>query len=854
LDSCQRLAVGRALFTPQLSLIAGGPGTGKSRVLAEIVHQARQRDWRVLLVAASTAGLEAVLRFVPEPRDWISLVPLTTTPDLELGNQARRAQSEAIRAAQQTLAEVCTLQAALATPGEVEARAVALCEEYRRAEEAHAALLQAEQNQDAEVQANWSEHPEWAESRDHFTKLSHALEQRLHQCLEQFQLNEQALEQLHKQRDALASRQQCRQSGHWVSPAWWAALIAGDPGQALSECQRREDELQTLRATLTAEKEALTAEREALEREQTNEAQAFREQLRHRAAEQHARLHHQWQEQRQDWQTRWDTMLPLATLPEAVRSNLVPPAPLEEGVGPQEFEAAVAHWRDQAERLRQTVQSLREMHERWLQAVERHPFEAALRAGAGVMATTANCLPLLPSAGGFDLVLVEEAHRLTDADLLALGDLGTRCTLVGDPAAARQPNRFTHCWQRWFRDSRAHSTAWKRENEQLVAVLHPERNYEADWVSGETVFDHPEVELRIAHPPGGDPFLVEVRFPGSMPLPEALQFLASQGETRICEVDRPNVAWRQHGTEITLEWHAQHSEEAETACPTHPAAGHCLTLEPGVCEHLTAGGSQGWKTASLVFESQAGWTAERVRDWLHDRLGWCPSDRATLLDRSYRTPAIVRFQPVSARGRSGALEIDLREPELLPGPPWLPHEVRAQLPATGLVNPAEACAIVELLAEWLADPVFVAEIERAGDAGTRPPIALLTPYAAQAVLLRGLIQRAEFHPSYGEWLEVSTLEAFAQRECDTAVVSLTRSAPQRIVSYGETGDDLGIALTRATHRLVLLGDPATLARRVQRGESRSIEAHHARQILALCPEAPAEVPARPIRSRESSTV
>ena len=170
------------------------------------------------------------------------------------------------------------------------------------------------------------------------------------------------------------------------------------------------------------------------------------------------------------------------------------------------------------------------------------------------------------------------------------------------------------------------------------------------------------------------------------------------------------------------------------------------------------------------------------------------------------------------------------------------------------MNPAEACAIVDLLAELLADPLTVAEGERMYRESGMPPIAVLTPYAAQAVLLRELLCRAEFHPRFGEWLEVSTLDEYRQRECWFAVVSLTRSAPQRVVSYGEMGDELALALSRATHRVVLVGDAATLGRRVQRGEPRSLEAEMARLLLSLCPEPPAEIPSRPIRSRESSTV
>jgi hypothetical protein len=840
LDSCQRLAVGRALSTPHLALIAGRPGTGKSRVLAEIIHQARGRGWRVLLVSAHAAGLEAVLRHTSDPGTWVSLVPLRALRDLSI--LAQQARTEALQTAQLALREAQALRAALPSIDEIATQATALWVEYRAGEEARASLELSATNLEVQVEAQWAHQPEWVAQHEHFTRLSQALEQRLQKCVEQLRLHEQELEQLHKQQEALTSRQQCRQTGHWVSPSWWAALLAGDAGTALVECQRREQELQAIQATLLAEKEALTAEREALEREQTQEAQAARERLRQQISVEHARQTQLAEQQRQHWHSRWQSLLaqsvPSSPWDTWLREQMRVPPP-----GPE------AHilWREQAEQLQQRVQEQVEQQERWIHLLEQHPFETALRASAGVLVTTPAILPLQEQ---FDLVLVDDAHRLADGDLLALSERGTRCTLVGDPYAARQANRFTQCWQHWYCDPRGHSTTWKHEGDHLVAVMCPEHRYEPTWLTAEPMFDHPEIELRIAHPPQGEPYLAQVCFPAATTLPEALQFLAAQGETRLSEIDQPNVAWGQHGGSITLQWLPERASDAP--------AGPCVTLEAGVCEHLVAGQPHGWKTASLVFDAGQGWTGQRVRDWLQERLGWCPSDRATLLDRPYRCPPVMRFVPVPAHGRSqgrtGPLEVDLHEPERLPGPPWLPPEVRVQLPTSGLVNPAEACAIVDLLAELLADPLIVTEGERAFRESGTPPIALLTPFAGQAVLLRELLRRAEFHPRFGEWLEVSTLDEYRQRECWFAVVSLTRSAPQHVVSYGEVGDELALALSRATHRVLLVGDPATLSRRVQRGEPRSLEAEMARLLLSLCPEPLAEIPPRPVRSRESSTV
>src|SRR5262249_1501514 len=61
LDDVQREAVPRGVQTPDISLIQGLPGTGKSRVVAEIIRQCAARNQRVLFLAGSSAALDRVL-------------------------------------------------------------------------------------------------------------------------------------------------------------------------------------------------------------------------------------------------------------------------------------------------------------------------------------------------------------------------------------------------------------------------------------------------------------------------------------------------------------------------------------------------------------------------------------------------------------------------------------------------------------------------------------------------------------------------------------------------------------------------------------------------------------------------
>src|SRR5262245_29701731 len=61
LDPQQRDAVARALETPDLCLVQGLPGTGKTRVAAEVVRAAAARGQRLLVAAASPAAVDRLL-------------------------------------------------------------------------------------------------------------------------------------------------------------------------------------------------------------------------------------------------------------------------------------------------------------------------------------------------------------------------------------------------------------------------------------------------------------------------------------------------------------------------------------------------------------------------------------------------------------------------------------------------------------------------------------------------------------------------------------------------------------------------------------------------------------------------
>lgn len=95
----------------------------------------------------------------------------------------------------------------------------------------------------------------------------------------------------------------------------------------------------------------------------------------------------------------------------------------------------------------------------------------------------------------------------------------------------------------------------------------------------------------------------------------------------------------------------------------------------------------------------------------------------------------------------------------------------------------------------------VAELLSAGVAAT--DIAVITPYAAQARLLRELILDAA--------VEIDTIDGFQGREKEAVVISLVRSNPHHELGFLTDTRRINVALTRARRRLTVFGDSSTLA-------------------------------------------
>jgi hypothetical protein len=102
-------------------------------------------------------------------------------------------------------------------------------------------------------------------------------------------------------------------------------------------------------------------------------------------------------------------------------------------------------------------------------------------------------------------------------------------------------------------------------------------------------------------------------------------------------------------------------------------------------------------------------------------------------------------------------------------------------------------------AQWIA-----AQARLLVEHGLAPSqIGIITPYAAQARLLRELLP--------GDAWEVDTVDGFQGREKEAILISLVRSNDRHEVGFLSDVRRMNVAMTRARRKLTVVGDSATLA-------------------------------------------
>jgi hypothetical protein len=392
---------------------------------------------------------------------------------------------------------------------------------------------------------------------------------------------------------------------------------------------------------------------------------------------------------------------------------------------------------------------------------------------------------------------------------------------------------------------------WFEDAERLTCRLQPVGAEQHSQVEVEHLVDHPEVELHIVEKSPAAPTLAKVVFPANQfTIQSAKAYLYQQlGELTL----RPTAAalrWRSDNGALWL----------ETSAVLPPAsAGERVELEEGVCEVVTGGHSsdngrsfRNWATVRLEFDSGKGWDRMRAEAWLRERAGWNNLGRTALLETQYRAcqpiaafwsellgdsairhgepgrrtlplgdvkPGIQCFAVPYQRGRprtrtrgpqrpaappAKSFEIDLSDAKQRQR---VPIDLQLKLPARGIVNFAEAQAIVHWL-DLLARAPELAQLSRAEPIS----IAVLSWQAPQVQFLQSLWNGRQADRQRAQ-VRFETVAGFRDHEADIVLVSLCRSNAQRVLGFADYPEEWRWAVSAARAALLIFGDPEAVRRR-----------------------------------------
>ncbi|MBY0524675.1 MAG: AAA family ATPase [Gemmataceae bacterium] len=899
LDQTQSAAVACALHTPDIYLLQGLPGTGKSRVVAEIVTQAARRGDRVLLLASTTAAIDRVLEQVAR-RDSVCAVRCLAADEkadalpaeiraLTFAERERRLSAQArdgARVELETAESRCTRlekdKASLEQCRELAVSWQRLQTQLRdlaQQREQVAALVERDAEADTPLAAAVAAARQSLRDVEERTRMAQStLEARRAE-------SQQALKDLAPELDAIRPLTEAKQSGRWWTGGWWKATLAGDVAARLAEVEAKQKQLEEALAALDAEERRLRAEREQSEQDFRTGRQGLidAELVRRRGLldQQDAALAQDQQILEGKWQI--------------VGQQLDAETPHPAAMTLEAVQIACDGWNQRRERVEQQLAFAREWTAGLDALVAGIPQQLVRHANvvAGTFVGVGTDKNFGDNVGcNFDLLILEDAQQITESEFVTAARRARRWVLVGEPELSETESRrpdprpairsrgsssrlapprlFHRLWQYLHCDPRQLTSAWSSEGDRLCCRMREVSAEQRQWLECERVADFPEIELRILALPRSRPALVEVVFPVSFSIVQAKEYIFRELQELPVQARGHSLRWNQTGDKLTV---LLGDRERGNAIP--------VQLEHGVRELVAGGegsGSTAWYTVGLEFDRAAGWSQQRAVQWVERHLNLRDLGRTARLDVPYRmhpelaalvsewlfagayqvprsSPATIaattsgtnghttfvefvsvpplvtegehrrpteagssRFEngrrvAVSPRprvGKGGAgLELDLSDARHRDR---LPSELRPILPAHGLVNYLEAQAVVRMLERLVANPTLRAVLQRQPG---RPVIGVLALYPAQAELIRAMVKSTPALAACDLDIRVDVPAAFRERECHTALISLTRSHAHRAVAFGEAPQQLALALTRARAKLILFGDAGTLARRAQ---------------------------------------
>jgi hypothetical protein len=706
LSAAQREAVARALATPDLCLIQGLPVSGKSRVAAEITARAAARGDRVLLVAPHPASVDRVLELL-DGNDAVYAIrclgrdeSIAALPAISrarvYSEQVRSLHAQAVQTAERQAADGQQRCQDMSADAALWPHLLELAERQEQLAEQSAALTRRRDGIPDAVAATVSRllvsiegarAGAEAPSADHhleaalvanmraFEEARARLDTALTDVASQIQTGKNHLLRLNAEQDALAPLAEARAGRRWWTPRWWRAFFMGDVAAKAADLQARVGMAQVELTGLEDESARLTAERrQAEEKERAERAAITGTEIARRrndlGAEEAA-----LQEERTLVENKWH-----ATLSRLHGDTLRPEAATVAAV-----REARAGWQRDLEAAAKRCNFAAE----WV---------AQLRLGAdGIAAQIPACTNLVASplaalgtdeqfgdmaaqaAATFDLLLVEHAEQLSEAEFVAVARRCRRWVLIAEaikpePAVEESPasppgtssarvkpprhkNRpaaprfFQRLWSHLHCDPRRLPYRWQREaDNRLCCRLRLVPAEQRRWIETERVADFPDIELRIMTPPrpakgpAPEPYLTEVVFPPAMSVLDAKRYVFRELEEVPVRAGARSLEWQEGPECLVLRLTADGGS-------TEPS--FIVPLACGVRELVahSANGQHhdpdGWWTTAVEFDRAAGWGRLRAEEWaarhlglrdlgrtavLHDPQGMAPGLAALLAD------------------------------------------------------------------------------------------------------------------------------------------------------------------------------------------------------------------------------
>jgi hypothetical protein len=678
LDPVQRQAVSQALHTPDLALIQGLPGTGRSRVAAEIVRQSVARGDRVALVAPQGATVDRVLeRLLTDPlvRPLRCLAPDENSADLAppvraltargvlqaVEQQALPAAREKVERAEQHARRLEQDEGLWARFPELIARLEGLARQLADLERTQADLAETIESeltfdpatcrgkQPTGLQQQWQER---VRLRDATSSRLQAREQELQAGLDRLAGEKRLLE---GEQTRLVPLAEAKQQKRWWTLAWWKATLQSGKLQRLEVVRQRLTGIEQERTQLERERVRVRAEHDQAEAacraERSSVTQAELQRRLDELNQQKTRIEEERRSAGQDWDQT------LAALSDPALS------PAERS--PEAVERSRQRWVAQ----REAVQRELAVDRQWAEALEQ-----ALPGLADHLADWANVLvgtpaglaaalspDRLPPAEGslqLDLLLLDDAHLFSDAEWNTFSTWAARCVALGEPPVASEeaglmrrpgpagrgavrsvvvrPGMFQQLWQRLHSDPTSLPSRWREEGEQRICQLRPVSPDQEPWIETEEVVDRAEIELRIVAPPRTDPHIAEVIFPNHWGWKEAREFIYHELEELTVQPAGRALFWSETPERISLDFLPGTCVETVSA-----------TLDRGLHEVVASrpltGEGPPCCTMALHFDRAAGWDRESAQRWVAERLHLRELGRTTLLTTPYRpVPNLAR--------------------------------------------------------------------------------------------------------------------------------------------------------------------------------------------------------------------